>query len=193
MNVHRVPLAETGFLTPLFQDYLHEKPSVAPFYRHPPTARGFAGALDAKAAHFGADDRARLLAAWRPQYEGFELPPATRENLEALADPRTFTVTTGHQLNLFSGPLYFIYKLVTVVNLARRLREAYPHHRFVPVYWMASEDHDFAEINHFHLFGQTYAWQTDQRGAVGRFRTEGFDGIFAALPEAAPLFERAYR
>ncbi|HCD87500.1 MAG TPA: bacillithiol biosynthesis cysteine-adding enzyme BshC, partial [Algoriphagus sp.] len=59
----------------------------------------------------------------------------------------TFTVTTGHQLNLFTGPLYFIYKIVSTIKLAEELNKAYPNQHFVPVYWMASEDHDFDEIN----------------------------------------------
>ncbi len=118
---------------------------------------------------------------------------AVRKNITALAHERTYTITTGHQLNIFSGPLFFIYKLVTAINACRKLSEEHTDCQFVPVYWMASEDHDFAEINHFHLFGQRYSWETEQQGAVGRFKSEGMDEVLAALPEAVPLFEKAYR
>ena len=82
---------------------------------------------------------------------------------------------------------------MTTINACRQLQEAYPENHFVPVYWMASEDHDFAEINHFYLFGQKYQWDSEQQGAVGRFHLDGIDKVLEALPEPVPLFERAYR
>ena len=95
-------------------------------------------------------------------------------------------------MNLFTGPLYFIYKIATVVNACVQLKAAYPDHHFVPVYWMASEDHDFEEINHFNLNGHQYTWETDQAGPVGRFQTAGMTDFMASLPEKVALFERAY-
>ena len=68
-----------------------------------------------------------------------------------LANKNTFTVTTGHQLNLFTGPLYFLYKIVSAINLAARLKKEFPKDNFVPVYWMATEDHDFEEIQYFNV------------------------------------------
>ncbi|WP_416171478.1 bacillithiol biosynthesis protein BshC [Algoriphagus boritolerans] len=92
---------------------------------------------------------------------------------------KTFTVTTGHQLNLFTGPLYFIYKIVSTINLAKNLQSAYPEYHFVPVYWMASEDHDFEEINNFKLDGKKYQWNSTQKGAVGEFLLdESFKAFF---------------
>jgi uncharacterized protein YllA (UPF0747 family) len=81
------------------------------------------------------------------QYRGLPYLP----DFSILLEENTFTVTTGHQLNIFTGPLYIIYKIVTTINLARALKNAYPEYNFVPVYWMASEDHDFEEIATFHF------------------------------------------
>jgi uncharacterized protein YllA (UPF0747 family) len=105
-----------------------------------------------------------------------------------LRDENTFTVTTGHQLNIYTGPLYVIYKLVSTINLARALQKAYPAQRFVPVYWMATEDHDFEEINHFFAFGTKYEWTTSQKGAVGRFNLSDFPRI----PLRNEIFDKAY-
>jgi bacillithiol biosynthesis cysteine-adding enzyme BshC len=122
-----------------------------------------------------------------------DLHPAVRRNLDLLAQPTTYTVTTGHQLNLFTGPLYFVYKIISTLNLARQLKAAYPAYDFVPVYWMATEDHDFAEVNHFTLFGKAHAWETDQKGAVGRFSTESLADLLPQLPEIEDVYKDAYR
>ncbi|MEJ7661465.1 MAG: bacillithiol biosynthesis BshC [Hymenobacter sp.] len=108
--------------------------------------------------------RQRLVADLRAQYAELSglngadaVPPAVAANLDLLARDTTFTITTGHQLNLLTGPLYFVYKMVTAIKLSRDLKAAYPHYDFVPVYWLATEDHDFAEINSFPLFGKTHS------------------------------------
>ncbi|TDA74551.1 bacillithiol biosynthesis BshC, partial [Halomonas marinisediminis] len=71
----------------------------------------------------------------------------TQKNIQLLKEENTFTVTTGHQLNLFTGPLYFLYKIVSTINLCEQLKTEFPKQNFVPIYWMATEDHDFEEIN----------------------------------------------
>jgi uncharacterized protein YllA (UPF0747 family) len=85
----------------------------------------------------------------------------TKQNIETLALPNTFTVTTGHQLNLFSGPLYFLYKIISTINLTTELKVKYPDSNFVPIYWMATEDHDFEEINYFNFKGKKFRWNTE--------------------------------
>src|SRR5690606_14186236 len=85
---------------------------------------------------------------------------------------QTFTVTTGHQLNIFTGPLYFIFKIASTIRLAQDLKKAFPAYSFVPVYWMATEDHDFAEINHTRLHGRKITWEAKAQGATGRMKME---------------------
>lgn len=187
MDCQYLPLAQTGQFPTLFLDYISRKDSLRPFYNRFPTPEAFAGQLADRQA-FSSETRQVLVNTLERQYAGI----AKKPDLSVLLQPNTFTVTTGHQLNIFTGPLYIVYKLITTINLARELAKTYPDYTFVPVYWMASEDHDFAEINHFTLFGNTYAWQTEQRGAVGRMNPQELKTLFAEIPEKLALFETAY-
>ncbi|HEX8329170.1 MAG TPA: bacillithiol biosynthesis cysteine-adding enzyme BshC [Hymenobacter sp.] len=188
-----LPYAETGAFSSLLTDYLAQKPALAPFYNRFPALENFAAQMEEKQAAYTPEARERLVSALREQYG--TAPTAIEANLQLLAQPTTFTVTTGHQLNLLTGPLYFIYKIVSAIKLSRQLKEAHPQHDFVPVYWMATEDHDFAEINHFSLFGKTYAWDAaNPGGPVGRLPLDGFaDQLLSQLPPEVPAaFHEAY-
>ncbi|MDQ3535509.1 MAG: bacillithiol biosynthesis cysteine-adding enzyme BshC [Bacteroidota bacterium] len=190
MKIESVNLGETGTFSPIFLDYLKEEPSLKKFYNYPPSRENFKEIIDARS--FPSNGRKILVDVLNRQYHSIKLSKAVKENIDALHDEKTFTITTGHQLNIFSGPLYFIYKIVTCILTAKVLKKEYPDYNFVPVYWMASEDHDFAEINHFTLFGKTYSWETDQSGAVGRYNPEAIKSILDALPEKVEIFEKAY-
>ena len=104
-------------------------------------------------------------------------------NIKQLGESNTYTVVTGHQLNIFSGPLYFLYKIISTINLCKQLKAKYADYNFVPVYWMATEDHDFAEINHINFKGQKLTWQKEQGGPVGRFTTAGLDKVIDTLAD----------
>lgn len=192
MTIEKLDFSTTGSFSNIFLDYLAAKPSLQRFYHRPPVLESFPEQIKEKQL----DTRQRTLLAkvLQKQYGGSTTPSeAVSTNIESLKQNKTYTITTGHQLNIFTGPLYFIYKIATVINLCKKLKEAYPEHHFVPVYWMASEDHDFEEINHFNLFGKTYTWHTNQKGAVGRFHTNSISEILENLPEPVPLFEKAYQ
>lgn len=102
------------------------------------------------------------------QLSGLSLSSLQKENIERLKLPNTFTITTGHQLNLFSGPAFFVYKILQTVKTCSYLKENFPDFNFVPVYWMASEDHDFAEINHFRTEAGHYEINEKSGGPVGK-------------------------
>jgi bacillithiol biosynthesis cysteine-adding enzyme BshC len=192
MYVHRLPLKDTKSFIPFFLDYVSQKKELTPFYHRFPVIENFEKQLAEKATAFPAPHREVLHRALTAQYGSLPLPPPVKQHLESLLEANTFTVTTGHQLNIFTGPLYFIFKIVTVINSCRQLRARYPQHRFVPVYWMASEDHDYDEIKYFRLLGKKITWTTAQQGAVGRFSTEGLATIARELPDAAQFFATAY-
>ena len=186
MDCQYLPLASTGQFSSLFLDYINKKENLKSFYNRFPDVSAFRSQIKDKT--FEESKRQVLVDTLERQYQSITNKP----DFSILRQPDTFTVTTGHQLNIFTGPLYIVYKLITTINLARRLKEAYPSYNFVPVYWMASEDHDFAEINHFSLLGRNYAWQTEQRGAVGRMNPQELKTLFTQIPEKLTLFEEAY-
>ncbi|SHK32857.1 bacillithiol biosynthesis cysteine-adding enzyme BshC [Reichenbachiella agariperforans] len=191
MQVNKVALKDTQSFSQFFIDYLSNKQELAPFYGLRPEIDAFGEQIDRKS--FSNLNRKVLCEVLEDQYEGYEVAPTLAGNLTDLALPNTYTVTTGHQLNIFTGPLYFIYKIATVVNACRELKVKYPDSNFVPVYWMASEDHDFDEISYFHLFGKKYQWECPGQGGVGRLSTESLTGLLEELPEKVALFEQAYR
>ena len=190
MKLEKVPLEATGLFAPVFLDYLAGKSALKAFYNRKPQLASFEGQLAEK--QLPTSTRQVLQKVLRQQYQGHAISGLVSSNLHLLSEPTTFTVTTGHQLNICTGPLYFIYKIITAINTCKALKAAYPAHDFVPVYWMATEDHDFEEINHFSLFGQKYTWETDQQGAVGRYNPSSLKAVLNQLPEAVPLFEEAY-
>jgi bacillithiol synthase len=191
MKLEKIDLEEANCFSSIFLDYINQDEKLKPFFHHYPSLENFKKQIEAKSS-FESRKRKALQEVLNQQYQGLEKSARFTENLKLLEEEKTFTVTTGHQLNIFTGPLYFIYKIVTTINLASKLKDRYPDHNFIPVYWMASEDHDFAEINHFRLFNQEYKWQTEQKGAVGRFGLEGMKQLTEELPELLPVFERAY-
>ncbi|MEO8515325.1 MAG: bacillithiol biosynthesis cysteine-adding enzyme BshC [Flavobacterium sp.] len=170
---------KSGYFSKLIVDYLDEKQELKQLYHHFPKIENFKKQIAEKTENFnGNEKREVLVSELENQYEGFDISPLTQKNLQALLYPKTFTVTTGHQLNLFTGPLYFLYKIITTINLCKELKMTYPEHEFVPVYWMATEDHDFEEINHFTFKEKKIQWNKYSKGPVGRLSTEGLDGIF---------------
>lgn len=183
MTIHQLPLEDTHQFSSLLTDFVNRQDTLRPFYGQYPDLEGFKAQLSTR--QFLPEQRQVLVQSLRQQYSGVSNPP----DFAVLEQPNAFTVTTGHQLNLCTGPLYVIYKLVTIINLAKQLKAAFPAYEFVPVYWMATEDHDFAEINHFTLFGKTYAWQTEQKGAVGRMNPAE---ALAEVADKPTLFEQAY-
>lgn len=190
MKLDKLPFAETGKFSNIFLDYVTANPKLSPFINQQPTPENLNRLADEK--EFSKEKRIILQRILQQQYAGLPITKAVDRNMLALEYSNVFTVTTGHQLNIFTGPLYFIYKIVTTINLAKTLNQKYPDKHFIPVYWMASEDHDFEEISYFHLFGKKYQWQTDQKGAVGRFRPESLSKVLSELPESVELFEKAY-
>ncbi len=191
MQVKKIALKDTHSFSSILLNYLNQQEDLKPFYTFPPTDDGI---LEATKTHpLGTSEREILRDALLQQYQEVDLTKSSRSNIESLAKANTFTITTGHQLNIFTGPLYFIYKIVSVINACKSLNQQHPDLHFVPVYWMATEDHDLEEINHFQLFGKTFTWETDQKGPVGSMLTDGLAELAQSLPEAAPLFEDAYR
>ena len=192
MQHRKIPLADTKAFSSFFLDYIQQKETLKSFYHRFPLPENFAEQVREKSGSFPDSHREGLVSTLKKQYQHISPTKAVTHNISALSDPKTFTITTGHQLNIFTGPLYFIYKIVTVINACRRLKEIHPEYHFVPVYWMASEDHDYDEIKYFRLYGKKYVWETTQTGAVGRFNTKDFGKLLQEIPGDITLFKEAY-
>ena len=161
-----IPYASTNQFSKIVLDYLQGENVLKPFYTAAPDIEAIKKAIAAKQAQ--NPDRETLVQVLQKQYEGVEATAAVQQNIQALLQPNTFTVCTAHQPNLFTGPLYFIYKILHAVQLAQQLSQQLPQHRFVPVFYMGSEDADKEELLHTYVQGKKYEWQTTQTGAVGR-------------------------
>jgi len=179
MNKKQIPYQQTGYFSKLMADYLAEAANLKPFYNHTCNIDSFTHIIEERKKL--PINRTVLTAALSQQYQNVEISESTKTNIQNLNNDNCFTVTTGHQLNLFTGPLYFIYKIVSAINLAKELKANYPANDFVPVYWMATEDHDFEEINHFNLFKKRYQLTNSKKGAVGKMELEGVEELLTEL------------
>lgn len=171
---------ESGFFTNIMVDYLNKKTELSALYHRFPSIENFKLQIEEKGNSFNVNGKFKrevLVSVLEKQYLSIEASPATSNNIQLLRQSNTFTVTTGHQLNLFTGPLYFLYKIVSTINLCKQLKNEYPEHNFVPVYWMATEDHDFEEINYFSLNGKKINWNRNSSGPVGRLSTDGLEKV----------------
>ena len=185
MQIERINRSELPFFSELHCKLAYQQEVLQGFLGPPFSKEAFGEVMRRKDNQFTADGRSRLVEVLKEQYNRWGI--VQNDALTRLLDDSTYTVTTGHQLNLMTGPLFFIYKIAHVIKLAKELKEEYPDKNFVPVYWMATEDHDFEEINHFHLFGKKIEWHTGQSGPVGRYETENWDQwqqeVFGLFPD----------
>jgi bacillithiol biosynthesis cysteine-adding enzyme BshC len=198
MDATCIDYQETGYFSKTVIDYLDDVPELQSFYSYRPDLKGFAQLLENKKV---TANRQLLVQVLTEQYNkpgNPELPflSTVQANINLLKQDNAYTITTGHQLNVFTGPLYFLYKIVTAIKLCRQLEEAYPDKKFVPVYWMASEDHDFAEINYTNIGHKKIQWNEQVSGATGRLNIKTFrdclnqyKGVLGLEGHAADLAE----
>ena len=200
MESECIKYSEITFLNNLVQDYMDGKHNLKGLVQYPPDLKGFESAINNR--DFSQKSRSVLVKSLKRQYNFLSNKERQVNLIDSLLQQNTFTVTTGHQLCLFTGPLYFIYKILSVIKLSEQLRQEFPEKNFVPVYWMASEDHDFLEINHFHVNAKKYEIPGENDRAVGKMMP-AFSSIEEAMnndfgpgknaEELIKLFHEAYR
>ncbi|MBI3086798.1 MAG: bacillithiol biosynthesis cysteine-adding enzyme BshC [candidate division NC10 bacterium] len=149
----RLDLRQLPGTSSLIRDYVHAFPRLAPFYAGNPQApdayQEQADRCDARA--YRRHELRDLLLA---QNERWGVPHIVRQRIEELGHPRAVAVVTGQQTGLFGGPLFTLYKALTAVQLAARLQVEL-RRPVIPIFWMASEDHDVAEADHIQLLDRT--------------------------------------
>lgn len=169
-NCTYLPYSKTNYFSGIALDYIDGVEKLQPFYKYPINIDGIKQSIDARKKF--NQDRSVLVAELKKQYAGLSLMKAVDDNIQLLLNENTFTVTTAHQPNIFTGPLYFVYKILHTVKLATLLKERLPEHNFVPVYYMGSEDADLDELGAISIDGVIYKWNTNQTGAVGRMKVD---------------------
>lgn len=162
----RLPYRQTNAFTRIALDYIDQAEALKPFYLHAPSLQGLQNAISERKKT--STNRQVLVEQLKQQYREMETTAQVKHNIESLLSPDTFTITTAHQNNIFTGPLYFIYKILHAIKLADQLNKTWPEQHFVPVYYIGSEDADLEELNHTWLNGEKLVWNSGQTGAVGR-------------------------
>lgn len=181
MIFEKVSFNNLEILTPLVHDYLFNQKKTKQLFDFEPDLVGLEKAIGS--LKFPKENRLLIAEMLKEQYEKLNLEENSLvvQNIDLLKQENTYTVTTAHQLCLATGPLYFIYKILSAIKLAKILQTKYPHKNFVPVYWMGGEDHDIEEINHFNIYNKTIEWKTDATGGVGRLPTDGLEKVVEDL------------
>jgi bacillithiol synthase len=195
-----IPYQQTGYFSRLVSDYLNGNDFLKNFYELPVSFEGIESAIKNRQAF--NTNRQLLSEILEKQYVSLSVPALLKKNLSSLKDKNTFTVTTAHQPAIFTGNLYFIYKIIHVIKIAETLSAKYTDKYFVPVYYMGSEDADIDELGHIYLNNEKIEWDTRQTGSVGRMSVAGLEkimdrieGEFAGFPfgpELIALLRESY-
>ena len=172
--MHNIPshlsYRQTNFFSKIVLDYIDQAEQLSPFFLHTPNAEGVKQAI-LKRQNFKTD-RDLLVSVLKKQYSSTSTSPQVNKNIELLSLQNTFTICTAHQPNIFTGHLYFIYKILHTIKLAEYLNTHISGNNFVPVFYMGSEDADLEELGHVYIDGKKYEWKTKQTGAVGRMQVD---------------------
>jgi bacillithiol biosynthesis cysteine-adding enzyme BshC len=179
MRTSHIPFEKIQSLS--FKDvtYQAQPEWISSFIRFTPDLEGLKKAVVAR-KDFSAD-RSLLVSVLEEQYRNLDETTLVNQQIALLGNENTYTVITAHQPSLFGGPAYYFYKICSAINLVETLKKEMPQYHFIPVFINGGEDHDFDEVKSLKLFGKTLAWETDQKGSVGRFRTEGLEEVFQEL------------
>jgi bacillithiol biosynthesis cysteine-adding enzyme BshC len=226
-KANSITYRSTGLFTALINDYIEAKGTAQSFVNYAANKEGYKKAIEQRASF--PTNRKVLVEVLQNQYtqlakdindtnvlnknnnnalnnslntkEAFAL---VNVNVNLLLKENTFTVTTAHQPNIFTGPLYFFYKILHTIQLATELKKQFPEHNFVPVYYMGSEDADLQEVGSYNLAGEAYQWNTKQKGAIGRMNVddelikllqnlEGYWSVQPAGKDALEILKQAYQ
>lgn len=196
----QLPYGETGYFTNLVTAYINGDAQLKTFYKHPPTLDGIEAAIRDRRAV--AVDRELLVEQLKQQYSALPASDAVSQNIQLLQKENTFTVCTAHQPAIFTGNLFFIYKILHAIKLSAHLTSSFPGISFVPVFYMGCEDADLDELGHIYMEGEKIVWETNQKGSIGRMNTKGLEKIIHRIegelsvqpfgPELVQMLREAY-
>ncbi|WP_292008779.1 bacillithiol biosynthesis cysteine-adding enzyme BshC [Chryseobacterium sp.] len=167
-TINKISFNDIESIPQLIKDFLNHK--IEGFEDYTFTLENFTRQIHSKEKSFSGEQRRILVETFENQLSNLPLSLKQKENIQKIKEANTYTITTGHQLNLYTGPVFFVYKILQTIKTCAYLKEYFPDFNFVPIYWMASEDHDFAEINHFKTEHGYYEINEPSGSAVGRIK-----------------------
>jgi len=182
---------QAGIGSSLFHSYMNKDLPNLNWINAYPDEVDFKAWGQERLSFFPDSRRTILVQALLNQYALCDVPDTSvEESIEKLAKHNALCVTTGHQLGFGAGPLFLLYKIASVVTLARQLNEQNPSIQVVPVFWMNSDDHDLAEVSSFYWENKPWTIPIlDNRGPVGDYccpeMPDFWDQLRLFLPEGA--------
>ena len=202
-KVEKLDYADIPQLSKKDKRYIQEDKTLRPFYKYAPNIDSFEQIFEDK--KFSQQKRNLLSEVLKEQYKILKINSGSPvwESIEELKNENTYTVITAHQPSLFTGPLYYVIKIFSTINLAKQLNEHYPDKKVIPLFVSGGEDHDFEEVNHANIFGKSIQWQNEEVGSVGMMKTDSLstslDELFQILGDSEnalklkEVFEKSYQ
>lgn len=177
MQVHHIDISKVRQFSDRDREYLLNSQKFSKFLGYDDLSlKGFESIIKQRSSF--KTDRDTLTQVISEQYANTPSSSRTQAHISDLRSDNCFTLTTAHQPSLLTGPLYYIFKILSVIKLASALKQEYPTYNFAPVFVIGSEDHDFDEINHLYLFGKKKTWESSQKGGpVGKYPLDGLSQI----------------
>ena len=181
MRKNTIPLSDTGLFSNLILDYVHQNESLSEFVDNFSNLNS----IEKKIKNIDFKDRKVLTSVLKRQYEKTVLNKSDKnkilKKIEILNNKNSYTICSGHQLNIFLSPLFLIYKIVSLISYKDYLNKKFPDFQCVPVFWLASEDHDFDEIKKIKSHNNEYSWNIENHTAVGNLSTATLDDILKSI------------
>ena len=180
---------DLNIFSDLIKDYKSKKKEISQFISSFPTEEAIIKQIRKK--KLSKEIRLDLVKSLKKQYKKTEFINSDLKkinyNIDSLISENTFTITAGHQLNLFSNPLFLIYKVVNIINLSSKISKS-SKKNVIPIFWLASEDNDFEEINSFNFLNKNYKWKKKYDSSpVGNLKTKSLklliENIFSSIKE----------
>ncbi|MCC6721951.1 MAG: bacillithiol biosynthesis cysteine-adding enzyme BshC [Bacteroidia bacterium] len=188
--VKSLNISETDYLSKTTKNYINGTAKNNVFFKQPSLDLILKNSLTRE---FEISKRPTLVNSLLNQYKNdnirLDIKSEVYKNILSLKENNIFTCTTGQQIHIFLGPLFFIYKIKSLLKIVKLINSQKHKNKVVPIFWMASEDHDFEEISKTKLFGNEYKWEIISGNAVGRLNCKGLHDLISELESRADKTE----
>jgi bacillithiol synthase len=169
----------TNRFTPITLDYLKQDATLKPFYNLYPSWDNLSAFIETKKSVY--KNRLLLHQVLNKQYADINKHENVTKNLNLIAEENTFTICTAHQPLLYTGTLYFIYKILHTIKLAESCKQKFKDYNFVPLLYLGTEDADIDEVGQVYFRNNQFVWQEKTGGAVGRLQTVSLQNLAAEI------------